>query len=310
MNPEDRADEVADPAQPNGGDEPPLLMPAPLTTSPELPPLAAPPRRRWLLPLVLFVATCLSTYWLGGSVYAIPLMLILGAHEMGHFLQAWRYRVPASFPYFIPMPLSPIGTMGAVIAMRGRVADRRALFDIAITGPIAGLVPAVVLTVVGLKLSRVVSLEGIRGIPILGEPLLFKLLAYWIYGPLGDEVDILLHPIGFAGWVGIFITALNLIPIGQLDGGHILYALLRRKAHPVAVMLLGTAAASVVVLSVWNPSVWGWLVMITLLFVMGPKHPPTADDHVPLGRWRVLLGWLILLFVPLGFTPTPFMFRR
>lgn len=119
-----------------------------------------------------------------------------------------------------------------------------------------------------------------------------------------------MHPIAFAGWVGIFITALNLIPIGQLDGGHILYALLRRKAHPVAIALLSSAAASVLVVSVWNPTVWGWLVMITLLFVMGPRHPPTADDHAPLGPWRVLLGWLILLFVPLGFTPTPFMIRQ
>ena len=295
-----------------------------------------PSGRRSRLPLILFLATCLSTWWAGGLdkavlvtmaylfqpefdaevlhfvtaqvahglIYAVAVMVILLAHEFGHFLQARRYGVPASLPFFIPMPFGPTGTMGAVILMRPGGANRKALFDIAITGPLAGLVPSILLTVVGLKLSHVISLQDHGSVLMLGEPLLFRLLSDWFFGPLSEGTDIILHPLAFAGWVGTFITALNLVPIGQLDGGHILYALLRRKAHPVAVCLLGGAAAAVFLFRYW-----GWSVMLALLIIMGPKHPPTADDDVPLGPWRVLLGWLILLFVPLGFTPTPFSLR-
>jgi membrane-associated protease RseP (regulator of RpoE activity) len=230
-------------------------------------------------------------------------MATLLAHELGHFFQAHRYRVPASFPYFIPMPASPIGTMGAVIVMQPGIGDRRSLFDIAITGPLAGLVPALLFSVLGLQWSRViVTAEHGFGLS-LGEPLVFKLLAYLTFGPLPDHLDIALHPLAFAGWVGIFITALNLIPIGQLDGGHILYALLLRRSHVLALAVLGTAMLAVVV---WG--YWGWTVMILLLMLMGPAHPPTANDHVPLGTGRRVLGWATLLFVPLGFTPAPFTF--
>jgi membrane-associated protease RseP (regulator of RpoE activity) len=137
----------------------------------------------------------------------------------------------------------------------------------------------------------------------LGEPLLFKLLAYMAFGPVSEDQGIALHPVAFAGWVGIFITALNLIPIGQLDGGHILYALLLQRAHVVAQALLLAAMIAVVV---WG--YWGWTLMILLLMLMGPMHRPTANDDVPLGTGRRILGWASLLFVPLGFTPVPFSF--
>lgn len=279
------------------------------------PPVPAPPRRglRWRLPAVLFVLTCLSTTFRGlplyedghlrlppaDPVYAVCVMFILGCHELGHYLQARRYRVPASLPYFLPMPISPIGTMGAIIGMRAGVANARALFDIAITGPLAGLVPALVASVVGLRLSEVRPLPA-QGFISLGEPLLFRFLSRFIVGAPPDGMDILLHPVAFAGWVGLFITALNLIPIGQLDGGHILYALLKKKAHPVAVGLLIGAMVGVVV-----GGYWGWVLMILLLLGIGPRHPPTADDWVPLGTTRVVLGWLTLLFVVVGFTPVP-----
>jgi membrane-associated protease RseP (regulator of RpoE activity) len=218
--------------------------------------------------------------------FSAALMTILLAHELGHFFQAHRYRVPASLPYFIPMPASPIGTMGAVIVMQPGIGDRRSLFDIAITGPLAGLAPALLFSLVGLQWSEIVETAD-RGFGItLGEPLIFKLLAYMTFGPLSEGQDIALHPLAFAGWVGIFITALNLIPIGQLDGGHILYALLLRRAHVVAVGLLGFAMLAVVV---WG--YWGWTVMILLLMMMGPAHPPTANDLVPLGGGRRFLGW-------------------
>ena len=272
-------------------------------------------RRRVWLPLILFVATCVSTYvtggwdgrefkWTRGLAFSMALMVTLTAHELGHFVQARRYRVPASLPYFIPMPANPIGTMGAVIFMHPRMGHRKALFDIAITGPLAGLVPALAFTLIGLRLSSVDEIADNEPALMLGEPVLFRLMAYLTFGPLPEGKDIMLDPIGFAGWVGIFITALNLIPIGQLDGGHILYALLRTKAHPLSRGLLFAAAVSVVL-----SGYWGWSLMILLLLLMGPVHPPTSDDQMPLGRGRMILGWITLLFVFVGFTPTPFFVR-
>jgi membrane-associated protease RseP (regulator of RpoE activity) len=155
--------------------------------------------------------------------------------------------------------------------------------------------------VIGLYLSEVVSVSDQPFRITLGEPILFKVLAYLTHGPLAEGQDIGLHPLAFAGWVGIFITALNLIPIGQLDGGHILYSLLLRRAHPIAQLLLVAAMVAVVV---WG--YWGWTLMIFLLMLMGPAHPPTANDNMPLGTARTVLGWASLLFVPVGFTPVPF----
>lgn len=260
--------------------------------------------RRIRLPIFLFIATCLSTYGVGGLGFSLALMFTLTAHELGHFLQARRYGVPASWPYFIPMPLTPIGTMGAVIVMQPGRGDRRTLFDIAITGPLAGLVPALAFCVLGLQWSQVEVIADSQTTLMLGEPLLFRMLAYLTFGPLSEGHDIILHPVGFAGWVGLFITALNLIPIGQLDGGHVLYAMLTRRAWSVAAGLLATAALAIVVLGYW-----GWSLMLLLLFLMGPIHPPTANDTLPLGSGRASLGWACLLIVPLGFTPIPFYFQ-
>lgn len=278
-----------------------------------------PPRRRWRLPILLFVATCLSTLlaggggvilaegWLAGLVqglrYAVPVMTILICHEMGHFLQARRYGVYATLPYFLPMPFSFIGTMGAVIAMEPRMGHRRALFDIGITGPLAGLVPTLIFLVIGLHHSTL-------GIPSqhaenYGEPLLFQFLAKWILGPIPHGYVVMWEPMAFAGWVGLLVTSLNLIPIGQLDGGHILYALLRKKAHKVATALLFFALFMVI----WQwKTLFGWSLMIILLMIMGPIHPPTANDDEPLGIGRYILGWLTLAFIFIGFTPMPLQF--
>lgn len=261
-----------------------------------------PSQTRLLVPALLFLATCYTTFKTGGIAYAGPLMLILLCHEFGHYIQARLYRVPASLPYFIPMPGTPLGTMGAVIAMSGHMGNRKALFDIGISGPLAGLVPALVCCVVGLEWSEVITVPPVGFGGQLGEPLLFKLLIYGLYGPLPNNQTVALHALGLAGWVGILITSLNLIPIGQLDGGHILYALLRKKAHWIASLLL--AAAIVAVLATRN---YQWSLMLLLLVLMGPHHPPTANDDMPLGTGRTILGWLTLSFVIIGFTPTPFM---
>ena len=203
--------------------EPTELTPA-APNAPAVPVVYRQRRRRILLPVVLFAATCWTTYGIGGLAYSAAVMFILLSHELGHFIQAHRYGVPASLPFFIPIPAPPIGTMGAVIAMQPGVGDRRSIFDIAITGPIAGLIPALIFSIIGLQWSEVIDTTGQRFSLMLGEPLLFKLLAWLTFGPLPEHLDIALHPVAFAGWVGIFITALNLFPIGQLDGGHILYA--------------------------------------------------------------------------------------
>ncbi len=290
------------------------IIPASEWIHDETPPVPQPRKRHLRLPLLLFIATCLSTLMAGidtkeiytnygqaiirGLTYAVPLMTILVCHEMGHFLQAWRHGVYCSFPYFIPMPFSPIGTMGAVIAMQARMGHRRALFDIGISGPLAGLVPTLICCVLGIYWS-----EPIFGRGELGDPLLFKILTYLMGKHIPAGCDLLLHPLAFAGWVGLLITSINLIPIGQLDGGHVLYALLGKKAHIIAQVLLLTAVFAVVFYGLYP-----WLLMIFLLIMMGPAHPPTADDDEPLGGWRYLLGWLMLAFIPLGFIPMPFNF--
>lgn len=266
-------------------------------------PIVRSSRPRILLPILLFAITCYSTWDARGPAYALAIMTTLLAHEMGHYLQARRYRVPASLPYFIPMPQSPIGTMGAVIVMQPGMGNRRTLFDIGVSGPVAGLVPALLFSIIGLQWSHVVPIAAHQGGLMLGKPLLFKLLSYLTFGPMPAGFAIDLHPVAFAGWVGIFITALNLIPIGQLDGGHVLYALLRQRAHGVARALLVAAMLAVVV---WG--YWEWSLMILLLMLMGPLHPPTSNDDMPLGTGRTILGWASLLFVPIGFTPVPFSF--
>jgi membrane-associated protease RseP (regulator of RpoE activity) len=291
------------------------------------PPQPAARRRRRRLPALLFAATCLSTLWVGtqlggngedtpaaflaaflaGLRYAVPLMTILFCHEMGHYLQARRYRVPASLPYFIPVPLEPIGTFGAVIGMAPRIGGRRALFDIGITGPLAGLVPTLVFCVWGLYLSKAVLVWGHPRGWVIGEPYLFQYLIYLRFGSLSAWHAVNLDPMAYAGWVGLLITSLNLIPIGQLDGGHVLYALLREKAHRVASLLL--FAALFLVILHWR-TLGNWALMLILLFLLGPLHPPTANDAEPLGAWRTVLGWLTLAFVVIGFTPTPFRYYQ
>jgi membrane-associated protease RseP (regulator of RpoE activity) len=269
--------------------------------------LVSPPvrRRRVWLPLGLFVGTCVSTWFVGGILfdgegwkYALAIMTILVCHEMGHFVQACRYGVYSSWPFFIPIPAPPFGTFGAVISLGSQIGNRRALFDIGASGPLAGLVPTIIFCVVGVSQAAVTQQASHPFI----QPLLFTMLTSWFHGPIQAGYGIEPNPFLYAGWVGVFITALNLIPIGQLDGGHVLYALLRKKAHWVATILL---TGAVVIVFLQFKLLGNWLVMLFLLTMMGPRHPPTADDEMPLGTWRTILGWLTLLFLLIGFTPTP-----
>lgn len=257
-------------------------------------------RRLYPMAAFLFVATCLSTWAVQQSVtYAVAVMSILLAHELGHFLQALRYRVPASPPLFIPMP-SLFGTMGAVILQGAGFANRKALFDIAISGPLAGLVVALPVAWFGITQSTVAALPDDARVTIFGDPIVLQWMIELHHGPLPENHEVILNPLLFAGWVGIFVTALNLLPVGQLDGGHILYTLIGRRAHAVAIGLVLGAAGWMI--ATGNLT---YVLFLVLIFLFGIRHPPSADDSVPLGAGRTILGWVTLAFLFVGFTPVP-----
>ncbi|GAB5442756.1 MAG: hypothetical protein Fues2KO_31050 [Fuerstiella sp.] len=234
-----------------------------------------------------------------GCTYSIPLMIILSCHEMGHYLQAVRYRVPATLPYFIPLPLPPLGTMGAVILQGRGSADRRQMFDIAVTGPIAGLIVTMPILIYGIMTSEYAPLDGLVGFEF-GTPLLIDWMVAAIHGPTPDGQIFVFNGYATAGWVGVFITAMNLLPIGQLDGGHILYTMIGKAAHWVAWGLILTAVAVMLYTHLYS-----YVLLLILLTLTGPRHPPTADDTVPLGRGRILTGTLTLCFLLIGFTFQP-----
>ncbi len=261
------------------------------------------------MPLGLFILTLISTsavgaldYGLaGGIIYSVSLILILLGHEMGHYLTARHYRVPASLPYFIPSPLPPFGTFGAVIKMGGRIPHRKALFDIAIMGPAMGLALALPASVLGISWSTVTPLSSVAaGETILGPSIVFSLLIQWIHGPLDMGSSLQLHPIATAGWAGLFVTALNLLPIGQLDGGHIIYALFHRKSFSIYRLVF--IAFALFAILVQPP----WLLFLLLVYLLTRlRHPPTLDEGLPVGRRRIVLGVLAILFLVISFPPIP-----
>ena len=271
------------------------------------------PRHPW--PLILFLATVASTFlvgsgtaegfnWRHGLFYSGGIMTILLCHELGHFFQARRYGVPASLPIFLPMPISFVGTLGALILMRPRTARTREMFDIAISGPLAGLVPTFACILIGLPQSKIVpSLSSSPGSVQLGEPLILTWLTELLLPNLPAGQTLELSPLAFAGWFGLLITALNLLPIGQLDGGHVMYTLARRHAFQISAVLVLAAALGMIVTGYWM-----WTLMLLLLLIFGIRHPPLADDPVAddLGWPRRLLGWITLLVSALLFlTPMP-----
>lgn len=278
-------------------------------------------RLRWLdkmrsdkpkVNLILFVATFLSTFFAGwlprhsvteGLWYSTAIISILLAHEMGHYLMCRRHGIRATLPYFIPFPIpgNPFGTLGAVIRMESRIPSRKALFDVAVAGPLAGLVVTLPCIYYGIQLSEVVDLNRVEGVATLGESFLFAQISKLAKGDLAANQDILLHPLAFAGWAGLFVTALNLLPIGQLDGGHIVYALIGRHHRIVALVAL---AGFVLVCVFVYP---GWFLLIVLIFWFGYQHPPTLDER-PLDRKRFALGIITLILFLLSFTPRPFQF--
>jgi len=237
-----------------------------------------------------------------GAWYSCTILAILGSHEFGHYFACRYYDVDASLPYFLPAPLPLTGTIGAVIRIRHSIPTKRMLFDIGAAGPIAGFIVAVPALFLGLRLSRVVPLpDNFVGMS-LGEPLLFQLAAWLVWGDAPSGHTINLHPMGFAAWLGLLITALNLFPIGQLDGGHIAYATLGSRSTALSL----TTTAVVVVLAFFSMSwiIWAAL-MVGMMIFLGPRHPRTVDEHVPLDRTRQLIALGTIAIFILCFTPAP-----
>jgi membrane-associated protease RseP (regulator of RpoE activity) len=271
-------------------------------------------RRLPILHLVLFLATLLATLAAGtlqqginplespaslwrGVPFSLTLLMILGAHEFGHYFVARRHHIEVTLPYFIPAP-SFIGTFGAFIRMKSPIMDRRILLDVGVAGPVAGMLVAVPVLLVGLSLSHVVpeaSGEGIK----LGSSLLFWLFSLIIHGPMPDGMDLVLHPVAFSGWIGLLVTSLNLLPVGQLDGGHVAYAVLGTRQHVVAMVVV--ALLLVLGITGWT----GWLVWVVILFFMGIHHPPVVYDWIPLDGRRRAIGWGVLALFAATFTPVP-----
>lgn len=246
-----------------------------------------------------FPALLVRGLWYSGTILAI-----LGCHELGHYFACRYYDVDASLPFFIPVPLLLTGTMGAFIRIREQIPSKRMLFDIGIAGPIAGFVVAVPALFVGLAMSHVVRLPANPSDMLeLGEPLLFKFASWLLWGTQPDGFSLNMHPMAFAAWFGMLATALNLFPIGQLDGGHVSYAVLgSRWSTYVTFATVGVAIGLGFFASSWI--VWTAM-MVVMLLVFGPRHPRVFDEDVPLDRTRLLLAAFALVMFVLCFTPAP-----
>jgi membrane-associated protease RseP (regulator of RpoE activity) len=290
--------------------------------------------------VVLFLLTLLSMFWVGaqwsgvdpehaplsslleGYRFALPLMAILLAHELGHYFAARIHGVDTSPPYFIPMPYALIGTFGAIIRMRGAIRLRNALFDIGAAGPLSGLVVALPVLVYGVATSQIEPLRSDVTYFVEGRSLLYLALLYGLKGPIPEGSDIMLTPTALAGWAGLLVTMINLVPVGQLDGGHVAYALFGERQDRYsrwarrALLAIGlgiSLGATVLALtrgageSLSGPLLSGshWLIWWVVLSAMGrmtgDQHPPTEPSALSRGR-RVLawitLGLFVLLFMP------------
>ncbi len=282
-------------------------------------------RPRWWLHAVLFLLTALTTtffgalfagwlpeelaeaglrelvaapaFWIEGVKFSLPLLAILLAHEMGHYLTARRHGLAVTPPFFIPAPFG-IGTLGAVIRIKEPIRDKAQLLDIGAAGPLAGFAVTVPLLIVGIALSRPTEIPLRTGVIVFQEPLAFLLAKAALLPRLGAGQDLLLHPTGFAAWFGLLVTALNMLPFAQLDGGHVAYALFGRR-HRRAVWPLWT------ILFLLGFRWMGWWLWAVIALVMGVRHPPMWDEDLPLDPRRRRIGWLALAVFALSFMPQP-----
>lgn len=231
-------------------------------------------------------------------LYVVVLLGILLAHEMGHYLTCRYYKLDATLPFFIPAP-TLIGTLGAFIKIRSPITRKKHLFDVGIAGPLAGFILAVPAVIYGLSLSKPTPPLPPETSIIFGEPLLFKAIGHFFFADIPAHYDIVVHPVAFAGWVGILVTSFNLFPIGQLDGGHIVYAVFGRRARIYSRYIL-------VIFVLMGIFFWiGWFVWALLIGFLGLRHPPLQDEHVPLSSKRKLIAVLVIVVFVLSFIPDP-----
>ena len=284
----------------------PPPQPAGLDGSPVygwVPPLPQKFQHRYFRHVLLFVLTLATTTLFGdGPWYSVSLLLILGAHEFGHYFMCRRHNVDATLPYFLPLPLPPTGTLGAVIRIRESFPSKQALFDIGVAGPIAGFVMLLPILWLGLRMSTVMRSDT-PGLDLhLGDPLLVQAMVKLQFGTLRNGYDVVLHPMGFAAWWGLLATALNLMPFGQLDGGHIVYSLFGRRSSWISVATL--AATLLLVLRSYS-----WIAMTIMLLAMaiflGIRHPRIVDEDTPLDPRRRFVAFCALVIFILSFTPVP-----
>jgi membrane-associated protease RseP (regulator of RpoE activity) len=255
--------------------------------------------KAWGRNLLLFVLTSASVYLSGGPLLVGGLMTILLAHEMGHYLACRYYRVDATLPFFIPFPLvSLVGTLGAFIRIKSPFPNRKALFDIGIAGPIAGFAVCLPVLALSIREMTVGRVEPSSSALYLGDPLLLKLVTQLVLAPIPDGSTVVIGSLGLASWFGLFMTALNLMPIGQLDGGHVVYALLGERAGIVS--RVGWWVC--VCLIYFSPS---WILWAILIRVLGRQHPPTLNDDEPLGGARAAVALLGLVIFIVSFVPSP-----
>jgi membrane-associated protease RseP (regulator of RpoE activity) len=273
-------------------------------------------KTEYLLPAILFLLTLFSTIFIGslnrggnpfispkdlllGLPFSFSLLLILGGHELGHYLTARRHGVSATLPHFLPIPHPLIGTMGAFIRIKSVIPSRKALIEVGLSGPLIGFLLAIPITIFGLAHSQLVSYEELKGGIGLGSSLLFSLLSRIFFPRVPEGKDILLHPMAFAGWLGFFVTAMNLLPLGQLDGGHIAYAVFYERTKIVRAII-------VLILALLGLRWPGWYFWLILVFLFGFRHPPVQDEIIGLRRREKLLALLGLIIFLLSFTPFPF----
>ena len=280
-----------------------------------------PPRRRWvehpLFHLLLLVATFVTTTYFGGQLYrtdpragfwgglsfSIPLLLILGSHELGHYLTCRRYGLAATLPYFLPAPIPTlIGTFGALIRIKEPIRDRRALIDVGAAGPLTGFAVAIPFLLYGVSRATPLPAASPPGSILFHYPIAVRLAQAVTHTAPYTSAGVQEHPTFMAAWFGLLVTALNLLPIGQLDGGHVLRAIAGRRQPAISYAVLAASA-----LTAFRGPTWAFFAVFAALFV-GIRHPPVENESEPLGVGRALVGLACLVVFLLCFTPVPIQF--
>lgn len=272
--------------------------------------------RSVVISAALFIATVFTTLLVGslnrggnpfahftdifwGIPFSFSLLLILGGHELGHYFTSRKYGVSVTLPYFLPIPHPLIGTMGAFIRIKSVIPNRRALVKIGVAGPVIGFILAIPITIIGIALSKITNVSTVSTSINLGSSLLFKFISYLIYPHIPAGYDLALHPMAFAGWLGFFVTALNLLPVGQLDGGHIAYAIFGKYRKIVTIIIIVMMAA----LGLLWP---GWFFWILLIVLFGLRHPKAQDEITQLTTSDKVWAMIALFVMILVFIPNPF----